>query len=388
MGKNRPLPRSAYVRGPTLGADGRMAGSWIRPRSVDHTALNVRSLSAIVGVLGTVYNGTMYAGTSSGLSAPRVIIGEEANGLQMYDQNGILCASISWRNGSGRLGRLGSPGITWANGSMYIDGDAIIDGTVRTSKLEVGDPAFTFLEEGRLVVGYGYLPGMAPDDTASQFTGFVAQTSGIGGLNKGSWTWYVDQYTGAIVSAGPRGWPIDGVKIADGQIELAALFSGDYDRPTMIFTTYGQMESGEIGPSASAWLQGVGPGLMLSSPEAEATFQVRDDSQYSYATLGPWYLDIHVNSSDGSQLRGIQLSENGLIAGYGSAGASFTIKHISSNSGISFTNAQPEVVGAPLKFYHGSAAETYAEGSIEWDAATHTPRVWDGTAWQTLAFVS
>lgn len=394
MGKNRPLPRSAYVRGPTLGADGRMAGSWIRPRSTDPNVLVVHSLDVWDASMGTLYGGTLYAGPNArGASPPRVIIGDAANGLQVYDDGGILCASISWRNGSGRFGRLGTPGITWANGNMHIDGDAIVDGTVRANKLAVGDTAYTFLEQGRLVVGYGYLSTMAPDDLASLFTGFVAQTSGVGGLNKGRWTWYVDQYTGAIVSAGPRGWPVDGAKISDGQIELAALINENYDRPTIIFTTYAQLESGEFGVSASAYLQSAGPALLLTSPEGGPSYMVHDGAWGgvgSGATYSSYYWSMQQTDSNGSVVSEAQFSIGpvGQSLQVGSDTMSFLFMNSYSAVGFVISPTQPSVMNAALGLYHGSAAETYAEGSIEWDAATHTPRVWDGAAWQTLAFVA
>jgi hypothetical protein len=151
--------------------------------------------------MGTLYGGTLYAGPNArGASPPRVIIGDAANGLQVYDDDGILCASISWRNGSGRFGRLGSPGITWANGNMYIDGDAIVEGSVRASRLLIGSMGYTFLEEDRLVVGVGDRAGIDPDADGFSFTGFMATHQRVGGYNDGVLVWKIDNTTGKIVS--------------------------------------------------------------------------------------------------------------------------------------------------------------------------------------------
>lgn len=195
-----------------------MGGSWIRPRSTDPNVLVVHSLDVWDASMGTLYGGTLYAGPNArGASPPRVIIGDAANGLQVYDDDGILCASISWRNGSGRFGRLGSPGITWANGNMYIDGDCNVDGSIRVSKLIIDGWMSTILEDGKICVG--------TYDAEDNLTGWIIEQSQIASYYANVKNIEFEQATGNMVTRSVTNPDHVYVQMGQGVVEISNVWS-------------------------------------------------------------------------------------------------------------------------------------------------------------------
>ncbi len=217
--KSSALTRIAAAgRTPHLDGQGRWIGTYIAPHSIPADRMNVRELSAITAMLGTVYSGTMYAGEGQGLTqlGARVAIGQAVKGIQIRGSDGRNCLEETWVGPYFRWGYPDEPNIEFVDGTLRVHGGCVVDGTLTASKIVLGDAwVRTMLAGGVLAIGTG--DGETPDNPADPFSGFrvshkTASASGKGtvwqrrakaaGFYEGAMTFAIDTATGEFLSLG------------------------------------------------------------------------------------------------------------------------------------------------------------------------------------------
>lgn len=375
MPRMRPATRNLLSS--LLNARQQFSGSLILPHSLPADRLMVNQLSAITANLGRVTSGTIISGDPAGA---HTIMGREArNGLQMYERPNRMVASMSPENGgSFRLGALNRAGITMVGGNVQIDGDCIVEGSLRTNRLIVGSLARVVLDDDEIRVG--------TYDVDGKFSGFLAQTDVVGGWNRDAQTWYVDPYTGHIISAGSHGWPYSGVQIGSGVITLSKFrtFYKDAD-PTIYFRSYWMSDEGDFTLGGEIGLMADELGLTVKPLQhdygAHFTAKVTD-------TSAPWGMlkndRVRIETPGGDTVE-LRIDE---YAHWLESSQALRIAAGASGKGIVMDDLQVYVYGAPLALFMGTGASGFTEGSVEWDSTNHKVRVWDGTQWRNLAYES
>ncbi len=121
------------------------------------------------------------------------IMGGTNKGIEMYDTAGTKVVDISPLNGGTmQLGAATKNHITMSNGSVNIDGDLLVNGSVEVTKLVVQEFVESLFYTDQIQVGEW--------DSLDRFSGFRINTDIVGGYKQDTLTWQVESSTGAIVS--------------------------------------------------------------------------------------------------------------------------------------------------------------------------------------------
>ena len=190
--RTRYMPRQAMGQPLILDDKGRLWGGQIAPRSIPGDRVGVSALSQITDRLGVVRYGTIYCGGGAGEG--EVVIGSDAYGIRSYDQQARrLWLSFDYRDMSGRLGLVGTPGVDITTGLVHMHGDAIVDGTLTAGKINVGSLATQLLTADEIRVGTG--------TWNTDFTGTrISLAEGIEGYAKQTRTLHLNPETGHLES--------------------------------------------------------------------------------------------------------------------------------------------------------------------------------------------
>lgn len=245
-----PKSRRAFLlesaRTALVGLGGIAAGA------VTPQAISTPKLSDLSPRLGVVRAGTVIAGDEAGT---HTIMGQRVNGIAMYSAPNRLVFYVSPENdGRMRIGALDKPGITMANGTVHIEGDCIVDGTIKASKLQLGKLAQTFLTEDRLQIGRVDENGLV--------TGFYADYDDLAFYSRGNVILQLDAVTGSLV--GP-GWPYYGIAINGTNLRVSSRYGYAVDQAKIKFDSYYVDEVGNHEPMDFVNLYSVGASVYFTT---------------------------------------------------------------------------------------------------------------------------
>ena len=93
-----PLPRS-YDSGQMPDSSG-FVHTLYKDRSIPPTAIDAKQIADICNQLGRVYHGTLIAGKGEGADkvTARVVVGQDAQGIQAYDDASRSFFSLNWND--------------------------------------------------------------------------------------------------------------------------------------------------------------------------------------------------------------------------------------------------------------------------------------------------
>lgn len=344
--------------------------------AVAGSAVRVSSLNKLAANTGVLNIGLLIAGNTGGV---HTIIGGSDGGIQMYSEPNRLVVYLSPLNGGRfRLGALDQPGITMAAGSVHIEGDCIVDGTLTTSKLQVGEFARVLLEDNEIRVG---------EMAGALFTGWRVSQTEMGGFRDSVPVWRVDNETGEIVTGR---WPASGVGLGDNHLTLSTFtdVQGGIDYGSIFFKQYRE-ESGEYILTVSGELAWVAGALHLRNTAAVIMYQANNLEPYTddfFVSLTTYSLDftpngtrLYHNDAFGSlSVRDGQYIELGVRTVDGSQVRGISIDGLNvSFNGVGLT--------LPRRF---APAGNELEGAIYYDFDEKTVKVLTDTGWKVLAYAA
>ncbi len=173
-------------------------GSAIMERTLPPSALDIDSLDALTANIGEIRSGTIYVGNAA---QARVIMGDAADGILAMLPTGQTYFALSNTVGSLSVGvRTDGANGGWAfavrDGALAMHGDAIIDGTITTSKLVLpGAMSSVLLTSDYIFAGVGN-----PTVINGNATGTYFAKSGLCGLYEGVTRWLADSVSGNILT--------------------------------------------------------------------------------------------------------------------------------------------------------------------------------------------
>lgn len=384
-------------------------------RSIAPTAIDAKQLSDIINQLGTVYHGTLVAGAGEGTDkkTARVVVGQDAGGIQAYDAASRNFFALNWADQSFRLGYIDAPQIRMRDGSVEVDGDVLVAGTVSASRLKAGTTVQLLVSDGILAFGTGNAE--YPIDPTNPFSGIRAaqdaipagSTDGSGtlmstvserisqfcGFHNGVITWGIDNTDGSFRSMGAGAPDEVYTKISEGTIELSNV--ADYTGAASQL----QFISHRYNSAGVDTITGVGVflerGGLVVQPTTDPLFtmgvELRDAAGQKWAD---WqYSTLELRYPYGSNYRTLVGVDS--AQGYVSTDAGSLILSADSRSSLSayiaLTTERVAIGYGVLAFYDselGWQARPPAPDAHEMilrpDPINHRMELWTGTEWVYL----